>query len=208
MGISYMIKHDTCLWWMHCTTSDISFFFLVFLIMQEYARNLRAIGIDAREIETFRALWQCVAPRDKQDNIQFWCKDQFEYIEENCLRSLNIRRYVSCCSFRMDVGMIFIHRALDFDCCHCFILDGLLRIIQGSRVHPKFEKCIKPHVVGNTPILLKDCFSVLVSNLFLVHAYLKRTSIPLFFLLGPCSYHRLFEWLRVHIGSLLLKWIR
>lgn len=63
------------------------FFFLVFLIMQEYARNLRAIGIDAREIETFRALWQCVAPRDKQDNIQFWCKDQFEYIEENCLRS-------------------------------------------------------------------------------------------------------------------------
>ncbi|EEC76534.1 hypothetical protein OsI_14326 [Oryza sativa Indica Group] len=43
----------------------------LFLDIQEYARNLRAIGIDAREIETFRALWQCVAPRDKQDNIQF-----------------------------------------------------------------------------------------------------------------------------------------
>jgi hypothetical protein len=56
-----------------CTAPHLTFlfFFLVFLIMQEYARNLRAIGIDAREIETFRALWQCVAPRDKQDNIQF-----------------------------------------------------------------------------------------------------------------------------------------
>ncbi|KAG8098944.1 hypothetical protein GUJ93_ZPchr0013g35665 [Zizania palustris] len=37
----------------------------------EYARNLRSLGIDAREIESFRALWQCVAPTDKQDNIQF-----------------------------------------------------------------------------------------------------------------------------------------
>uniref|UniRef100_A0A0D9W1D8 Conserved oligomeric Golgi complex subunit 2 n=1 Tax=Leersia perrieri TaxID=77586 RepID=A0A0D9W1D8_9ORYZ len=43
----------------------------LFLDIQEYARNLRAIGIDATEIESFRALWQCVAPRDKQDNIQF-----------------------------------------------------------------------------------------------------------------------------------------
>lgn len=56
--------------------------FWAFPIMQEYARNLRAIGIDAREIESFRALWQCVAPRDKQDNIQFWCKEQFEYIKK------------------------------------------------------------------------------------------------------------------------------
>uniref|UniRef100_A0A0D3FRD5 Conserved oligomeric Golgi complex subunit 2 n=1 Tax=Oryza barthii TaxID=65489 RepID=A0A0D3FRD5_9ORYZ len=43
----------------------------LFLDIQEYARNLRAVGIDAREIESFRALWQCVAPRDKQDDIQF-----------------------------------------------------------------------------------------------------------------------------------------
>ncbi|KAL6909387.1 hypothetical protein ACP4OV_001668 [Aristida adscensionis] len=43
----------------------------LFLDIQEYARNLRAIGIDAREIESYRALWQCVAPKDKQDNIQF-----------------------------------------------------------------------------------------------------------------------------------------
>lgn len=41
------------------------------IILQEYARNLRAIGIDAREIDSYRALWQCVAPKDKQENIQF-----------------------------------------------------------------------------------------------------------------------------------------
>ncbi|OEL31588.1 Conserved oligomeric Golgi complex subunit 2 [Dichanthelium oligosanthes] len=43
----------------------------LFLDIQEYARNLRAIGIDAREIDSYRALWQCVAPKDKQENIQF-----------------------------------------------------------------------------------------------------------------------------------------
>lgn len=43
----------------------------LFLDIQEYARNLRTLGIDAREIESYRALWQCVAPKDKQDNIQF-----------------------------------------------------------------------------------------------------------------------------------------
>ncbi|TVT96986.1 hypothetical protein EJB05_57793 [Eragrostis curvula] len=43
----------------------------LFLDIQEYARNLRAIGIDAREIDSYKALWQCVAPKDKQENIQF-----------------------------------------------------------------------------------------------------------------------------------------
>jgi len=43
----------------------------LFLDIQEYARNLHAIGIDAREIDSYRALWQCVAPKDKQENIQF-----------------------------------------------------------------------------------------------------------------------------------------
>ncbi|CAN6314469.1 unnamed protein product [Urochloa humidicola] len=43
----------------------------LFLDIQEYARNLQAIGIDAREIDSYRALWQCVAPKDKQENIQF-----------------------------------------------------------------------------------------------------------------------------------------
>ncbi|CAL4920120.1 unnamed protein product [Urochloa decumbens] len=43
----------------------------LFLDIQEYARNLGAIGIDAREIDSYRALWQCVAPKDKQENIQF-----------------------------------------------------------------------------------------------------------------------------------------
>ncbi|AQK61587.1 Oligomeric Golgi complex subunit 2 [Zea mays] len=43
----------------------------LFLDIQEYARNLRAIGIDAREIDSYRALWQCVAPKDRQENIQF-----------------------------------------------------------------------------------------------------------------------------------------
>ncbi|KQK19528.1 hypothetical protein BRADI_1g48823v3 [Brachypodium distachyon] len=40
-------------------------------LLWEYARNLRLLGIDAREIESYRALWQCVAPKDKQDHIQF-----------------------------------------------------------------------------------------------------------------------------------------
>ncbi|XP_020166308.1 conserved oligomeric Golgi complex subunit 2 [Aegilops tauschii subsp. strangulata] len=43
----------------------------LFLDIQEYARNLRTLGIDAREIESYRSLWQCVAPKDKQDSIQF-----------------------------------------------------------------------------------------------------------------------------------------
>ncbi|PAN44014.1 hypothetical protein PAHAL_9G011300 [Panicum hallii] len=43
----------------------------LFLDIQEYARNLHAMGIDAREIDSYRALWQCVAPKDKQENIQF-----------------------------------------------------------------------------------------------------------------------------------------
>lgn len=43
----------------------------LFLDIQEYARNLRTLGIDAKEIESYRSLWQCVAPKDKQDIIQF-----------------------------------------------------------------------------------------------------------------------------------------
>lgn len=43
----------------------------LFLDIQEYARNLRSLGIDARGIESYKALWQCVAPKDKQDTIQF-----------------------------------------------------------------------------------------------------------------------------------------
>ncbi|KAM3318374.1 hypothetical protein ACQJBY_035862 [Aegilops geniculata] len=43
----------------------------LFLDIQAYARNLRTLGIDAREIESYRSLWQCVAPKDKQDSIQF-----------------------------------------------------------------------------------------------------------------------------------------
>ncbi|KAK3148768.1 hypothetical protein QOZ80_3AG0208390 [Eleusine coracana subsp. coracana] len=35
----------------------------LFLDIQEYARNLQAIGIDAREIDSYRSLWQCVAPK-------------------------------------------------------------------------------------------------------------------------------------------------
>uniref|UniRef100_A0ACD5XES7 Uncharacterized protein n=1 Tax=Avena sativa TaxID=4498 RepID=A0ACD5XES7_AVESA len=43
----------------------------LFLDIQEYARNLHSLGIDARGIESYRALWQCVAPKDKQDTFQF-----------------------------------------------------------------------------------------------------------------------------------------
>ncbi|KAI4336306.1 hypothetical protein L6164_014846 [Bauhinia variegata] len=42
----------------------------LFLDIQEYARNLAALGVDAVSILSYRSLWQCVAPADKQ-NINF-----------------------------------------------------------------------------------------------------------------------------------------
>ncbi|OAY80434.1 Conserved oligomeric Golgi complex subunit 2 [Ananas comosus] len=43
----------------------------LFLDIQEYGRNLAAIGIRAADIPAYRSLWQCVAPEDKQANIVF-----------------------------------------------------------------------------------------------------------------------------------------
>uniref|UniRef100_A0A6V7QSF2 Conserved oligomeric Golgi complex subunit 2 n=1 Tax=Ananas comosus var. bracteatus TaxID=296719 RepID=A0A6V7QSF2_ANACO len=43
----------------------------LFLDIQEYGRNLAAIGIRAADIQAYRSLWQCVAPEDKQANIVF-----------------------------------------------------------------------------------------------------------------------------------------
>ncbi|KAL7099260.1 hypothetical protein ACP275_09G072100 [Erythranthe tilingii] len=41
------------------------------LDIQEYGRNLASLGVDAADIPTYRSLWQCVAPPDKQNTISF-----------------------------------------------------------------------------------------------------------------------------------------
>ncbi|KAJ8466333.1 hypothetical protein OPV22_028885 [Ensete ventricosum] len=41
----------------------------LFLDVQEYGRNLSAMGIEASEISAYRSLWQCVAPEDRQSKI-------------------------------------------------------------------------------------------------------------------------------------------
>ncbi|KNA08973.1 hypothetical protein SOVF_157850 [Spinacia oleracea] len=41
----------------------------LFLDIQEYGRNLAALGVDAAKIEDYQSLWQCVAPAEKQNTI-------------------------------------------------------------------------------------------------------------------------------------------
>ncbi|KAL6996985.1 Conserved oligomeric Golgi complex subunit 2 [Sarracenia purpurea var. burkii] len=41
----------------------------LFLDIQEYGRNLSALGVEAVKIPAYRSLWQCVAPTDKQNAI-------------------------------------------------------------------------------------------------------------------------------------------
>ncbi|CAI0446406.1 unnamed protein product [Linum tenue] len=41
----------------------------LFLDIQEYGRNLAALGVDAANIPSYRSLWQCVAPSDRQNVI-------------------------------------------------------------------------------------------------------------------------------------------
>ncbi|KAF5476569.1 hypothetical protein F2P56_003310 [Juglans regia] len=41
----------------------------LFLDIQEYGRNLSALGVDAANIPAYRSLWQCVAPPDRQSTI-------------------------------------------------------------------------------------------------------------------------------------------
>ncbi|XP_021298350.1 conserved oligomeric Golgi complex subunit 2 isoform X2 [Herrania umbratica] len=43
----------------------------LFLDIQEYGRNLAALGVDAANITAYRSLWQCVAPADRQSVINF-----------------------------------------------------------------------------------------------------------------------------------------
>ncbi|KAG8376388.1 hypothetical protein BUALT_Bualt09G0058300 [Buddleja alternifolia] len=43
----------------------------LFLDIQEYGRNLASLGVDAANIPSYRSLWQCVAPSDKQNTITF-----------------------------------------------------------------------------------------------------------------------------------------
>ncbi|KAK2355957.1 conserved oligomeric Golgi complex subunit [Trifolium repens] len=41
----------------------------LFLDIQEYARNLSSLGVEAVNIASYRSLWQCVAPADKRNTI-------------------------------------------------------------------------------------------------------------------------------------------
>ncbi|XP_021736339.1 conserved oligomeric Golgi complex subunit 2-like [Chenopodium quinoa] len=43
----------------------------LFLDIQEYGRNLATIGVDTAKIKDYQALWQCVAPAEKQSTIVF-----------------------------------------------------------------------------------------------------------------------------------------
>lgn len=43
----------------------------LFLDIQEYGRNLAAMGVDATTISSYCSLWQCVAPPDRQGHIAF-----------------------------------------------------------------------------------------------------------------------------------------
>ncbi|KAK1318996.1 hypothetical protein QJS10_CPB04g00286 [Acorus calamus] len=43
----------------------------LFLDIQEFGRNLAALGVAAADIQAYRSLWQCVAPSDKQEKISF-----------------------------------------------------------------------------------------------------------------------------------------
>ncbi|KAJ4712557.1 Conserved oligomeric Golgi complex subunit 2 like [Melia azedarach] len=43
----------------------------LFLDIQEYGRNLAALGVQAADIPAYRSLWQCVAPLDRQGVINF-----------------------------------------------------------------------------------------------------------------------------------------
>ncbi|XP_028057744.1 conserved oligomeric Golgi complex subunit 2-like [Camellia sinensis] len=43
----------------------------LFLDIQEYGRNLSALGVEVAKIPAYRSLWQCVAPTDSQNTISF-----------------------------------------------------------------------------------------------------------------------------------------
>ncbi|KAL9239363.1 hypothetical protein vseg_013695 [Gypsophila vaccaria] len=43
----------------------------LFLDIQEYGRNLAALGIDAADVPAYRSLWECLAPADRQSPISF-----------------------------------------------------------------------------------------------------------------------------------------
>lgn len=43
----------------------------LFLDIQEYGRNLSALGVEAAKIPSYCELWNCVAPSDRQNTIKF-----------------------------------------------------------------------------------------------------------------------------------------
>ncbi|KAK4374111.1 hypothetical protein RND71_004788 [Anisodus tanguticus] len=43
----------------------------LFLDIQEYARSLKLLGVDAASIPPYQSLWQCVAPAERQNTISF-----------------------------------------------------------------------------------------------------------------------------------------
>jgi hypothetical protein len=43
----------------------------LFLDVQEYGRRLAALGIAAADMTAYTSLWQCVAPPDRQNVVEF-----------------------------------------------------------------------------------------------------------------------------------------
>ncbi|KAI9174733.1 hypothetical protein LWI28_022056 [Acer negundo] len=55
----------------HNVSENAKFSMQLFLDIQEYGRNLAALGVEAAEIPAYCSLWQCVAPSDRQNVIKF-----------------------------------------------------------------------------------------------------------------------------------------
>ncbi|KAK4843251.1 hypothetical protein QYF36_005858 [Acer negundo] len=55
----------------HNVSENAKFSMQLFLDIQEYGRNLAALGVEAADIPAYCSLWQCVAPSDRQNVIKF-----------------------------------------------------------------------------------------------------------------------------------------
>ncbi|KAK2648240.1 hypothetical protein Ddye_015729 [Dipteronia dyeriana] len=55
----------------HNVSENAKFSMQLFLDIQEYGRNLAALGVVAADIPAYCSLWRCVAPSDRQNVIEF-----------------------------------------------------------------------------------------------------------------------------------------
>ncbi|KAK3225108.1 hypothetical protein Dsin_004970 [Dipteronia sinensis] len=55
----------------HNVSENAKFSMQLFLDIQEYGRNLAALGVEAADIPAYCSLWRCVAPSDRQNVIKF-----------------------------------------------------------------------------------------------------------------------------------------